>query len=139
MAILRLSTAARNAAATAVAVTQMALGAGTAVLQIRSGAQPATPDTAASGTLLAHVNLPNPAFGSPATGVSLLLGVPLTAIFDAGGTAGHFRILNRNGDAVMDGDITLTGGGGSLTLSNLTIASGVDVVITGTSYTQPLG
>lgn len=139
MAILRLAVAARNAAATAVAVTQMAIGAGTSSLQIRSGAQPATPDTAASGTLLATVALPNPAFGTPSSGVATLLGTPLTGVFVAGGTAGHFRILNRNGDPVMDGDITITGGGGSLTLSNLTIASGVDVVITGTSFTQPLG
>ena len=139
MAVLRLSTAARNAAASAVAVGQMVLGTGTAVLQIRSGAQPATPDTTASGTLLATVSLPNPAFGTPATGVSALLGTPITAAFVAAGTAGHFRVLNRNGDAVMDGDITVTGGGGTLQLSNVTIASGVDVVITGTSYTQPLG
>ncbi len=68
MAVLRLSTTARNALANALATTINANGnAGT--IKIYSGSQPADPQTAPSGTLLATITLPNPPFGSAATGV----------------------------------------------------------------------
>lgn len=136
---IRLSAAARNAAANAV-VDLIDIGT-TGRIEIRTGAKPATPDTAATGTLLATIDLVDPAFGNAAAGVATLLGTPYTAAFVAGGTAGWFRVYDGTAVTrlpVFDGDITATGGGGDMQLSNTTIASGVDLLITGTSYTQPL-
>lgn len=43
-------------------------------LELRTGAQPADPDTAATGTLLAEIELPADAFGVSADGVITKLG-----------------------------------------------------------------
>lgn len=136
----RLAALSRNAACDAV-VDRVDIGTGSGLIEIRSGAQPATPDTAVSGTLLATVALAEPAFSSAASGVATLLGTPYTATFVAAGVAGWFRVWDGTSGtrlAVFDGSITATGGGGDMQLSDVNIASGVTLTITGTSYTQPL-
>lgn len=119
-------------------------GSGTAVVEIRTGAQPAGPDSTATGTLLASINLPNPAFGNAADAGSSTYaeatsngGTLTDSSADNTGTAGHFRIKNRNGTAVIDGTITLTGGGGQLELDNLSINAGQQVSITGIAHRVP--
>ncbi len=63
MPVLRHSTAARNAAASAV-VGLLDAGPAAGRIEIRSGTMPATPQTAATGTLLATVTLADPAAGA---------------------------------------------------------------------------
>jgi hypothetical protein len=137
MAVLRLATTARNAAADAV-VDLLDAGAGAATIQIRSGAQPATPQTAASGTLLATVTLADPAAGAASTGVATISD-PASVTGVAAGTAGWARFLDSNAAAVMDCDVTATGGGGGLELSTTTISVGVTVDMGAITYTQPQG
>lgn len=136
MAITRLSTAARNAAAKAVGdLVDADAGAGT--LKIYSGAVPANGDTEGTG-LLATVAFSVTAFGAPASGV--ISATDPAAVDPSGtGTAASFVIEDASGDNVIVGDVTATGGGGALTLSNVSLAPGISVDITSFTYTQPAG
>lgn len=132
---IRLATAARNAAATAIGgLVDAGTGAGT--LKIYSGAQPATGDTAESGTLLATVAFADPAFGSASSG-TINATDPAAVTGAAAGTAGWFRVEDSAGNNVYDGSVTATGGGGDLTLATTTISVGVTVDITALSITMP--
>lgn len=137
MAILRLATTVRNAKATA-AVAALDAGPGPGVIQIRSGAQPATPQTAASGTLLATVTLSDPAGGAATNGVVTITD-PASVTGVAAGTAGWARFQDSAGNACWDTDVTATGGGGGLELSTTTISVGVTVDLGAITYTQPQG
>jgi hypothetical protein len=136
MAVLRHSTAARNAAASAV-IGLLDAGSGPGTIQIRTGTMPATPQTAASGTLLATVTLADPAGGAAATGIVTITD-PAAATGVADGTAGWARFLDSTGAAVMDCDVTATGGGGAITLSSTTISTGVTVDLGALTYTFPV-
>lgn len=107
-------------------------------IEIRTGAKPATPGAAATGTLLATVSLPSPAFGSPAAGV-INLNDPPAVSGVASGAAGWCRVLSSSAAPVQDGTVTATGGGGDLTLSTTSITPGLSVDITGGTITQPAG
>lgn len=132
----RITDAAQNAAVDAV-VDLVDVGAGTAVLEIRSGTQPADADDVDAGTLLVSFDLSATAFGAAASGSAALQGTTLTTTADAGGTAGHFRIKDKDGTAVFDGDVTATGGGGEIELDNTSITSGQTVNITSYSVSIP--
>lgn len=134
---MRLATATRNAIASALTALIDVGTVGT--IKVYTGAQPATPNTAASGTLLATFTLSDPAFGAPATGVATLAGTPITTTGLAAGDAGWFRVADSAGNAVYDGVVTVTGGGGQLQLNTVTISVGVDVQITSGTITAPLG
>ena len=132
---LGLATSARNAMCDSL-VDLLDAGAGAATIQIRSGTRPANPNTTATGTLLATVTLADPAFGSASTGVATLTD-PASVNAVASGTASWFRALDSNAAAVMDGDVTATGGGGDLTLGTTSLTSGLAVDITGGTVTVP--
>lgn len=133
----RLATATRNATTNAVvALVDADVGAGS--IQIRSGAQPASADNAATGTLLATLTLADPSFAAAAAGVAALDATPvLSTTGVAAGTAGWFRVLDNSGDTVMDGAITATGGGGEMELNTTTISIGVTVEVTAGTLTTP--
>lgn len=133
----RLTTAARNAATNAlVALIDADAGAGT--LAIRTGAQPASANDAATGTLLATLTFDVVSFSAAVAGVATLDATPvLTTTAVATGTAGWFRITDQTGDVVMDGAVTVTGGGGELQLNTTSIVSGVAVEITAGTLTTP--
>jgi hypothetical protein len=132
---IRLATATRNACADA-AVDLIDAGAGAGTLKIYSGTQPATGDTAETGTLLATVTLADPAYGSAASGTAALTDPgPVTGV--AAGTAGWFRVEDSTGGNVFDGSVSATGGGGDLQLSTTTISVGVTVDISTLPVTMP--
>src|SRR5580765_4879536 len=74
-----------------------AFDGGTGRLNIYTGAQPATPDTAASGTLLGTLTLSSDAFAAAASGAVALNTVGADTTADATGSAGWFRFF-RTGD-----------------------------------------
>lgn len=126
------SVAARNAAIDAIETT-----IGTApTLEIRSGSVPANAAAADSGTLLASMTLPSDWLAAASSGSKTLLGTWQDASADATGTAGHFRI-KVSGTCHIQGTVTATGGGGDMTLDNVSIASGQQVTIT--SFTLTAG
>lgn len=112
-------------------------GSGAAVLQIRSGTQPAGPDTTASGTLLASITLNDPAFAESVGVLTIDESPALTdASADATGTATWFRILTSAGVAVLDGSVTATGQGGDITVTSTSIVATAAVTITGGTITE---
>lgn len=132
-----LSIAARNAAGKAV-TDLIDGGSGPGTMEIRSGTRPATPATTATGTLLATVTFGDPAFGTWSAGSSTVAD-PAGVTAAATGTASWCRIKDSTGTAVLDGDVTATGGGGDVTLASTAISSGQTVDITGGSLTMPQG
>lgn len=122
---VQLSVAARNARLDAIETT---VGA-SAKLQIRSGAQPATAATAASGTLLCEIALPADYMAAASAGSKAKSGT-WSGTGAAAGTAGHFRVVDTAGTTChIQGSITATGGGGDMTLDNTSIASGQTVTV----------
>ena len=109
-------------------------------MRILSGAQPANPDTAESGTLLAgDILYSATAFGAAAAGVLTAAGVPLSdASADNGGVAGYFRMRNDNTgtpDDVADGEIGTSGA--DLNLNTTTITGSSTVTLNSQTVTMP--
>lgn len=133
----RLSTAARDAAANAIALLPDA-GPAAGTIQIRTGAQPATANDPATGTLLATFTLADPSFGTAVAGVAALDATPaLSTSGVADGTAGWFRMLDSTGATVLDGAVGIAGQ--QLNLNTTTIATGVTIEITSGNITMPAG
>lgn len=115
-------------------------GAGAATIEVRTGSQPAGPGTGATGTLLATFTCADPAFQSYTNGVATLDTTPvLEATAAATGTAGWFRMKDSDGNAVVDGSVTATGGGGDMTMNTVSVVSGATVQLTSGTITQPTG
>ena len=138
MPTVRLGTSTRTAAADAV-VDQLDLGAGAATIQLRSGAIPATPQTAATGTLLATVVLSDPAAGNASAGVATITD-PGSVTGVAAGDVGYARFLDSNNVVVMDMDVsTVAAGTGAIQLATTTISVGVTVDLSAITVTVPQG
>lgn len=130
---IQFSTAVRNARLDAI---EAAIGV-SAVLKIRSGAAPANCATADSGTVLATLNLPSDWMAAAASGVKAKSGTWDDNSADAAGTAGHFRIYASDGTTVhAQGNITATGGGGSMELDNTVLAAGQQFTVTAFGLTD---
>lgn len=126
------STTARNAALDAI---ETAIGT-SAILRIRSGSVPATCATADAGTVLATLNLPSDWLAAASAGAKALSGAWQDTSADATGTAAHFRIYDSGGSTChVQGTVTATGGGGDLTLDNVSIAAAQQVTVTSFSIT----
>lgn len=107
------------------------------VLELRSGAQPASAEDAATGTILSTINLPADAMGAAASGQVAKSGTWEDTSADNAGTAGWFRIRNAGDTLRLDGNITATGGGGDLTLDNTVLAAGQQIIVSGFTVTMP--
>lgn len=119
------STTVRNASLDAIETT-----IGTApTLELRSGAAPANCAAADSGTLLASMTLPLDWLAAAASGAKTLLGTWQDTSADAAGTVGHFRI-KVVATCHIQGSVTISGGGGDMTLDNNVLALGQQVTIT---------
>lgn len=108
-----------------------------AVLKIRTGSPPASCATADSGTALVTYNLASDWAAAASGGSKALNSTPLTATASASGTAGHYRIYRSNGTTCDEqGTITVTGGGGDMTVDNTSVNNGQTVNIT--SFTKTM-
>lgn len=127
------SVAVRNAQLNAFETTTGA----SAKLQIRTGAAPADCAAAASGTLLCEMTLPADYMSDAAAGSKAKLGT-WSGTGAAAGTAAHFRVVDSAGTTChMQGTVTATGGGGDMTLDNVSIA--VAQVVTVSTFTISRG
>jgi hypothetical protein len=113
-------------------------GAGDGTIQIRSGSRPASAEDAATGTLLATITLEDPAFGAASAGVATI-DDPASVTAVATGTATWFRALSSTPTTIFDGSVTVTGGGGDLTLATVDVVNGMSVDVTGGTVTVPAG
>lgn len=105
-------------------------------IEIRTGTQPADPDSAASGTLLATINLPTPAMS--VTGGVISKSGTWSGSAVATNTAGWARMINSGAtrsldmsvaesaaDLIIDDDAVVSGGVVTVTSFTLTIPDGV--------------
>ena len=121
------SVAVRNARADVIETT---IGA-SAVLKVRTGAVPASCATADSGTVLSTVTLPADWMAAASNGSKAKSGTWQDTSADATGTAAHFRIYASDGTTChIQGIVTATGGGGDMTLDNVSLASGQTFTVT---------
>lgn len=130
---LQYSTTVRNAKLDAV---ETAIGT-SAVLKIRTGAAPANCGTADSGTVLATLSLPSDWMAAASSGTKAKSGTWEDTSADNTGTAAHFRIYASDGTTChAQGTVTATGGGGDMTVDNVSFASGQAFSITSFTLTS---
>ena len=130
---LQLSVAVRNARLDAI---ETATGA-SAVLKIKSGAAPATCATADAGTVLATLTLPSDWMAAASSGSKAKSGTWEDTSADATGTAAHFRLYASDGTTChAQGTVTATGGGGDMTVDNVSFAAGQAFSITAFTLTD---
>jgi hypothetical protein len=130
---IQLSTAVRNARLDAIETT---IGT-SAVLKIRTGAQPADCATADSGTVLATVSCPSDYLAAASSGSKAKSGTWEDTSADATGTAAHFRLYASDGTTChMQGSVTITGGGGDMTVDNTSFAAAQAFTVTGFTLTD---
>lgn len=129
---VQLSVAVRNARLDAIETTTGA----SAVLRIRTGAQPASCAASDTGTVLATLNLPANYMADASSGSKDLTGTWQDASADASGTADHFRLYNSAGtvchlqgsvgtgaeDLVVDNDVFAVGQ--QFTITSFTLTDG---------------
>jgi len=108
-----------------------------ALLRIYSGTRPANADTAPSGTLLAELVCGTPFAPAASSGVLTANAITQDSSADATGTATWCRLTNSAGSTtVLDGDVTVTGGGGDLQLVNTSLTAGQPVQVTSFVITE---
>lgn len=129
MAYISLAVATKSSRATAL---NTAVGT-SAVIQIRSGTQPANADATATGTLLASLTCSSSAFGAVSNGV-LTLNAVTQANAVATGTAGWARVLTSGGTAIIDLDVNTTAA--SVIMNTTSIVNGGPVQITSGTITE---
>ena len=113
-------------------------------LKIYSGSQPATADTAPTGTLIVTITLPATPFAAAsnaAPSVAAKQGVwsgAAVASVDLGGAGspGWFRIKTSGGADPIDGVVGAVGSGAQLELDVLNITSGQTVNVNSGTMTQ---
>lgn len=126
---ISISAAAAQALASALATD---IGSG-AIIDIRSGSKPATPETTATGTLLASVTLTG---SFTASGGTLTAADPAAASVIASGTAGWFRIKTSGSVGKADGTVGTSGA--DMNLSSVALVSGGSVDLSTVSLTLPV-
>jgi hypothetical protein len=125
---IQLSVAVRNARLDAI---ETAIGV-SAILKIRSGTVPATCATADAGTVLATVNCPSDYLAAASSGAKAKSGTWEDTSADATGTAAHFRLYASDGTTChLQGTVTVTGGGGDMTVDNTSFAAAQAFTVTG--------
>lgn len=125
MAILRSRTTTANKALTQYK-DDLDAGSGPGTAKIYSGTIPATPETAATGTLLAELVLTKPC-GVVADKKLTFSAITQDLAANNTGYAGYVRLSDSDGNAVIDGDVTSTGGTGVLKL-NVTLITALGPV-----------
>ena len=130
---IQFSVSVRNARLDAI---ETAIGT-SAVLKIRTGSVPATCATADSGTVLSTVNLPSDWLAAASSGSKALSGTWQDSSADATGTAAHFRLYASDGTTChVQGTVTITDGGGNMTVDNTSFASGQTFTVTSFTITD---
>ncbi len=95
------------------------------VLKFFTGTQPADCATANSGTAVVSVTLSASFAGTPSAGTCDFTDFPQSVTCIASGTAAHFRLYQNDGTTcMMQGEVTLVGGGGNMTVNVVNMLSG---------------
>ncbi len=130
---IQLSTAVRNAR---LDVIESTIGT-SAILRIRTGAAPANCAAADTGTVLATLTLPSDWMAAASGGSKALSGTWQDTSADATGTAAHFRLYDSAGTTChLQGTVTISAGGGDMTVDNTSFATGQAFTVTSFTLTD---
>lgn len=125
--LLQYSDTVRNAKLDAV---ETAIGT-SAVMKIRTGSPPADCATADAGDVLATLSLPSDWMAAASGGSKAKAGTWEDTSADDDGTAGHWRLYASDGTTChAQGTITITGGGGDMTVDNTSFGVGQSFTVT---------
>ena len=119
MATLRTKTTTANKALTQYK-DDLDAGSGPGTAKIYSGTIPASPETPATGTLLAELVLSKPC-GVVADKKLTFSAITQDLEANNTGVASHVRLADSDGNVVIDGDVTSTAGTGVLKLNTTNI------------------
>lgn len=109
--------------------TDLDAGGAAATRAIYTGPRPATGAAITTETLLGTLTFAYPC-GTLANGVLTLADFVGDPAADAGGDAVWYRDRRSDGTFVKDGSITVTGGGGDMTLNQIAIVAGGPINVT---------
>jgi hypothetical protein len=125
---IQLSAAVRNGMLDAIETT---IGT-SAVIKLRTGAQPSDTSQADSGTVVSTISLASDWMAAASSGSKAFSSTPLEdTSADNSGTLAHYRVYASDGTTChMQGTITATGGGGDMTVDNTVVVAGQDIKIT---------
>lgn len=105
-------------------------------IEVRTGTQPPDPNSAATGTLLVTIDIPNPAFAAASGGT-----VEDTGTWDgvavSTGAAGWARFISSDTLKTMDVAVTNIPGGNDLLINTLGIVLGETVTVISLTITEP--
>lgn len=106
------------------------------ILRIRTGSPPANCAASRTGTILASLTLPSDWMAAASSGSKAKSGTWSDTSADNAGTAAHWEIMDSGGTTChAQGTVTVTGGGGDLTLDDVTIEAGQTVTISSFTIT----
>jgi len=105
-------------------------------LELRSGTQPASINDAATGTLLSTLTLQNPAGVTATNGVGAAT-LPVNTVAMVTGIIGWGRLKTSVGTTIMDGTVSLSGGGGDIITSVISVSVDDVVQLISLTFTAP--
>lgn len=130
---IQMSFSVRNARLDAIESTIGTAG----VLKIFTGSAPANCGAANSGTELASITLPSDWMTAASSGSKSKSGTWEDTSANDTGTAGHFRLYASDGTTCgMQGTVTITGGGGDMTVDNTSFTAGQSFTVTTFTLTE---
>ena len=102
------------------------------LLRFYTGAKPANTAAAATGTLLVEMALPSDWMAAASAGAKSMLGTWQDTSANASGNGGYWRIYDTAGTTChYQGTLTITGGGGDITLNAPDGGSGAPAIVSG--------
>ena len=99
-------------------------------IEIRTGDKPESPHVPVSGILLATCEFSQIGFGEFSNGVSIANPISQDTNIADTGVANWFRVYDRDGIAIFDGDVGLTGTNKDIEFDNINFVKGGTVAIT---------
>lgn len=105
-------------------------------LKFRSGSKPAAITDPSTGTVGATITLPADCFTAPSGG-SVSKNGTWSVAASASATIAHYELCDSGGTVHERGSVTTTGGGGDLTVDNITTEVGQTVTVTSWTATIP--
>lgn len=105
-------------------------------VEIYTGPQPADPNSAPSGSLLATITIPNPAFGAASGGLITKSGTWSTTATGTG-TAGYARFISSDTLKTMDVAVSGVPGSNDLLINTVDIVTGNTVSIVSLTLAEP--
>jgi len=124
---IQYSVTVRNAKLDAV---ETAIGT-SAILRFYSGSMPANCAAVRTGTILATLNLPTDWMANASAGSKQLSGTWNDPSADNSGTVGYFSVFDSTGTTChIQGTVTITGGGGDMTVDSVNFTAGQSVTVT---------